>query len=181
MRYLPVLDKFITSLCWYDTITCMHATRAIGTEILPRFLASNLPAIPSFIAIMRLKNRLWCGHQRESQDERRARGCLSPALARIGLVCRRSRFSISLHGPNCHLNGSTYCFFPATFGTRHNSAFLYLKILMQAGFLAVESAKRRKIDRNRRYLFVTWLICLAPSAHELEVLSYGSLSCCEAG
>jgi hypothetical protein len=52
---------------------------------------------------------------------------------------------------------------------------------MQAGFLAVESAKRRKIDRNRRYLFVTWLICLAPSAHELEVLSYGSLSCCEAG
>ena len=39
---------------------------------------------------------------------------------------------------------------------------------MQAGFLAVESAKRKKIDRNRRDLFVTGLICLVPSANEPE-------------
>ena len=45
---------------------------------------------------------------------------------------------------------------------------------MQAGFLAVESAKRKKIDRNRRDSFVTGLICtcLVPSANEPEVLSY---------
>ena len=43
---------------------------------------------------------------------------------------------------------------------------------MQAGILAVESAKRKKIDRNRRDLFVTGLICLVPSANEPEVLSY---------
>ena len=42
---------------------------------------------------------------------------------------------------------------------------------MQAGFLAVESAKRKKIDRNRRDLFVTGF-CLVPSANEPEVLSY---------
>jgi hypothetical protein len=33
------------------TVTCMHATRAIGTEILQWFLASNSQAIPSLIAI----------------------------------------------------------------------------------------------------------------------------------
>ena len=45
---------------------------------------------------------------------------------------------------------------------------------MQAGFLAVESAKRKKIDRNRRDSFVTGLICtcLVPLANEPEVLSY---------
>ena len=45
---------------------------------------------------------------------------------------------------------------------------------MQAGFLAVESAKRKKIDCNRRDSFVTGLICtcLVPSANESEVLSY---------
>jgi hypothetical protein len=45
---------------------------------------------------------------------------------------------------------------------------------MQAGFLAVEIAKRKKIDRNQRDLFVTGLICtcLVPSVNEPEVLSY---------
>jgi hypothetical protein len=45
---------------------------------------------------------------------------------------------------------------------------------MQAGFLAVEIAKRKKIDRNQRDLFVTGLICtcLVPSVNETEVLSY---------
>ena len=43
---------------------------------------------------------------------------------------------------------------------------------MQAGFLAVESAKRKKIDRNQRDLFVAGLICLVPSANEPEVSSY---------
>jgi hypothetical protein len=59
------------------------------------------------------------------------------------------------YGPNCSLHGSSHCFFLAMFATRHNSAFLNLKNWMQAGFLAVESAKRRKIDHNRRDLFVT--------------------------
>ena len=40
--------------------------------------------------------------------------------------------------------------------TRHNSAFLNLKNQIQAGFLAAESAKRRKIDCNRRDLFVAF-------------------------
>jgi hypothetical protein len=40
---------------------------------------------------------------------------------------------------------------------------------MQAGFLAVESAKRKKIDRNRRDLFVTGLIC---TDMFVQVLSY---------
>ena len=43
---------------------------------------------------------------------------------------------------------------------------------MQAGFLAVESAKRKKIDLNRRDLLVIGLICLVPSANEPEVFSY---------
>jgi hypothetical protein len=45
---------------------------------------------------------------------------------------------------------------------------------MQEGFLTVdhESAKQRRIDRNRRNLFVMGFICLAPSAHEPDVLSY---------
>jgi hypothetical protein len=45
---------------------------------------------------------------------------------------------------------------------------------MQAGFLAVEIVKRKKIDRNERDLFVTGLICtcLVTSAIEPEVLSY---------
>jgi hypothetical protein len=48
---------------------------------------------------------------------------------------------------------------------------------MQAGFLAVEIAKRKKIYRNQRDLFVTGLICtcLVPSANEPEVLSYRKL------
>ena len=37
-----------------------------------------------------------------------------------------------------------------------NSAFLNYKNLMQAEFLAVESAKRSQIDRNRRDLFVAF-------------------------
>ena len=44
---------------------------------------------------------------------------------------------------------------------------------MQAGFLAVEIVKRKKIERNQIDLFVTGLICtrLVPSANEPEVLS----------
>jgi hypothetical protein len=38
------------------SVTCMHATRAIGTEILWWFLASNSLVILSLIAI---KNRVW--------------------------------------------------------------------------------------------------------------------------
>jgi hypothetical protein len=56
------LNKFITSICWYDNMHAIH--RRIGTEILQWFLASNF---------LRLENRLWCGHQRESQEGRGAR------------------------------------------------------------------------------------------------------------